>query len=234
MAAFVEFLRTLLADGRVVLRERPAVEAAERADARVLLADAYDDYRLGVAGPPLPFDAATALGMAEWLGLACWFLLRRDEPPEAVERALAPPPPPTSAAQHLSADLVLRFLPQVHRRARALDAADGLTRRLTELLRDWPLSGVLSDVEEGPRNQRTEDRGQRTDCPPPVLCPLSSVLWFDGHPGLLLLYAERLAERPRPAWVPAGPALPYVELAFAERNLPAPVPLPASAPSGQT
>jgi hypothetical protein len=212
MASFVEFLRTLLTDGRVVLRQRPAVDAAERAEARVLLADAYDDYRLDVAGPPLPFDAATALGMAERLWLACWFLVRRDEPPEAVERALAPPPPPASAAQHLSADLVLRFLPQVHRRARALDAADGLTRRLTELLRDWPLSGVLSDVEEGPR------------VPPE----------FDGHPGLLLLYAERLAERPRPAWVPAGPALPYVELAFAERNLPAPAPLPTGAPSEQT
>ncbi len=209
MASFVEFLRTLLTDGRVVLRHRPAVEAAERAEARVLLADAYDDYRLDVAGPPLPFDAATALGTAGRLWLACWFLLRRAEPPEAAERALAPPPPPKSAAQHLSADLVLRFLPQLHRRARALDPADGLTRRLTEWLRDWPLSGVLSDVGEGPRTAPE----------------------FDGHPGLLLLYAERLAERPRPAWVPAGPALPYVELAFAERNLPAPVPLPAAVPS---
>lgn len=212
MASFVEFLRTVLTDGRVVLRQRPRIEAAERAEARVLLADAYDDYRLDVAGPPLPFDAATALGMAERLWLACWFLLRRDEPPEAVERALAPPPPPASAAQHLSADLVLRFLPQVHRRARALAPTDGLTRRLTELLRDWPLSGVLSDVEEGPRT-----------------APL-----FDGHPGLLLLYAERLAGRPRPAWVPAGAALPYVALAFAERNLPAPAPLPAGAPAEQT
>src|SRR5438309_8580575 len=144
MASFVEFVRQLLTDGSVVLRQRPAVEAAERAEARLLLADAYDDYRLDVAGPPLPFDAATALGAAERLWLACWFLVRRDEPPEAVERALALPPPPASAAQHLSADLVLRFLPQVHRRARALDAADGLTRRLTEWLRDWPLSGVLS------------------------------------------------------------------------------------------
>jgi hypothetical protein len=212
MASFVEFVRRLLTDGSVVLHHRPTVEAAERAEARVLLADAYDDYRLDVAGPPLPFDAATALGMAERLWLACWSLLRRDEPPEAVERALALPPPPASAAQHLSADLVLRFLPQVHRRARALDAADGLTRRLTELLRDWPLSGVLSEVEEGPRTAPE----------------------FDGHPGLLLLYAERLAGRPRPAWVPSGPALPYVELAFAERNLPAPVPLPAGAPSEQT
>jgi len=212
MTPFVEFLRALLTDGRVVLRQRPAVEAAERAEARVLLADAYDDYRLDVAGPPLPFDAPTTLGMAERLWLACWFLVRRDEPPEAVERTLAPAPPPASAAQHLSADLVLRFLPQVHRRARALDAADGLTRLLAEWLRDWPLSGVLSDVDQPPRTAPE----------------------FDGHPGLLLLYAERLAERPRPAWVPAGPALPYVELAYAERNLPAPVPLPAGAPSGQT
>ena len=58
-----------------------------------------------------------------------------------------------------------------------------------------------------------------------------------GHPGLLLLYAERLAEHPRPAWVPRGPALPYVEMGLAERGLrlPALPPIPNSprAPSGR-
>jgi hypothetical protein len=43
-----------------------------------------------------------------------------------------------------------------------------------------------------------------------------------GHPGLLLLYAERLAEHLRPEWVPDGPARPYVELVFTQRGLPVP------------
>ena len=61
-----------------------------------------------------------------------------------------PLPPPAGAGQHLSADLLLRFLAQVHRRARGLAADDLLTGRLEGVLRQWPLSGVLSEVVEGP------------------------------------------------------------------------------------
>jgi hypothetical protein len=198
MASFLEFVRRLLEDGAVVLRERPAPRAAERRQAEEVLAAAYADYCLDVAGPPPAFDAAAALDAAERLWLACWFLVRRDEPPEALPKCLPLPRPPASAAQHLSADLMLRFAPQVHRRARAAEAADLLTGWLTRLLRQWPLTGVLSDVEEGP------------------LTPVE----LGGHPGLLLLYAERLADNLRPAWVPPdGPAREYVEMVCAERNL---------------
>ena len=62
------------------------------------------------------------------------------------------------------------------------------------LLRQWPLTGVLADVAEEPLT-------------PPE---------FDGHPGLLLLYAERLARHEKPAWVPHGKAFEYVELVFRE------------------
>src|SRR5262249_40436614 len=127
---------------------------------------------------------------------ACWFLVHHGEPPEVLEKALTMPTAPTTAAQHLSADLVLRFLAQVHRRAKAVDAADVLHGLLARLLRQWPLSGVLGDVEEGP----------------------SARVELDGHPGLLLLYAERLADHYKPAWVPAdGPAREYVEMIRAEK-----------------
>jgi hypothetical protein len=85
-----------------------------------------------------------------------------------------------------------------------------LTRCLAELLRRWPLTGVLADLEDGP------------------LAPVE----LGGHPGLLLLYAERLAESPRPAWVPRGPALPFVEMVFAERGLRVPAPPPPTAGEG--
>ena len=94
---------------------------------------------------------------------------------------------PPTPAHHLSADLTLRYLPQVLNRARGLDPTDPLIGLLEDVLRRWPLSGVLSDVAEA---------------------PLGS-LEFGGHPGLLLLYAERLAANDRPAWRPAqaGPGL---------------------------
>jgi hypothetical protein len=198
MASLVEFLGRLLKDGSVILTGRPDVQAEESAQAGSLLARAFADYCLEVAGPPVAFEQDSALRAARYLWLACWFLLHRDEPDADVKKVLAADQPPRSAAEHLSADLVLRFLPQVHRRARAVDAADVLTRRLEDLLRQYPLTGALADVEEGPLN-------------PPE---------FENHPGLLLLYAERLAEHPRPAWLAEqGPAREYAELVWAERGL---------------
>ena len=115
--------------------------------------------------------AGTALAAAEWTRRACWFLVSRGEPPGVVDRALGAPPAPRSAAEHLAADLTFRYLPAVHRRARAIDPGDVLALRLVEVLRRWPLSGSASDVEEGP----------------------TSPVDFGGHEGLMLLYAERLA-----------------------------------------
>jgi MoxR-vWA-beta-propeller ternary system domain bpX4 len=157
-----------------------------------------------VAGPPPPFDPDAAASAAGRVWCACWFLLHRADEPDTVEKALVMTPP-MNASQHLSADLTLRFLPQVHRRARALAAADPMTACLGRLLREWPLSGVLSDVSE-----------------PPLTPPE-----FDGHKGLLMLYAERLAANVKPAWLPTGSGLPYVELAFADRGLTVPVAEPA-------
>jgi len=193
MSSFVDFLRSLLEEGEVILAARPQSTPAQRQEARTFLEATYADYRLDVAGPPLDFHADTALWAGGLVWHACWYLLNHDEPAANLERDLAAPQP-ASAAQHLSADLVLRYLPQVHRRARALAPADRLTRLLAVVLRQWPLTGVLSDVEDGP----------------------GTPLEFDGHPGLLLLYAERLARTEKPAWVPAGRAFEYVELVFGE------------------
>lgn len=197
MSAFSEFLKGLLRDGAAVLHGRPEAAPPDAA-AVALLAGAYADHGLDLAGPAPPFDASAAAAAAACVWSACWFLLHHGEEADAVERALALPPAPTPGAA-LSADLTLRFLPQVHRRALALAPADPLTGALARLLREHPLSGVLSDVTE------------------PPLAPVD----FGGHARLLLLYAERLAANPKPAWVPVegGVGRPWVELAFAERGV---------------
>src|SRR5262249_54286450 len=97
-------------------------------------------------------------------------------------------------AAHLSADLTLRFLAPIHRRARGRDPADRLTSLLADILRRWPLSGVLADVEDE---------------------PLTSPDW-GGHAGLWMLYAERLAQNEKPAWVPRESGLEFVQLVYAE------------------
>jgi hypothetical protein len=212
MSALAEFLRLFLHEGRAVLRGAPAPAADSDRDAAAVLRQAYESHRLQVAGPPIDFDPKTALAAGRLVQQACWLLVSHAEPPAELERVLVLPGPPCSPSQHLSADLVLRSLPAVHRRARALDPADRLPALLADLFRRWPLSGVLSDVEEG---------------------PITS-LDFAGHPGLLLLYAERLAGHEKPAWVPQGPAAEYVALVWAEHGKDASALLQTAAGEGDT
>jgi hypothetical protein len=202
MAAFTQLVTHLLREGNVRLSEPPRLPPGERDGVLAALAAEHAAHALDVAGPPLPFVPAVALAATEFLAWACWFLVHRGEPAAGVERTLPALAGPHGAAEHLSGDVVLRFLGGVYRRARAAGAQDVLTARTEDVLRRWPLSGVLADL----------------DAPP------AAPLDLGGHPGLVLLYAERLAGRPRPAWVGEGAVREVVELVFAERGLPVPAP----------
>ena len=194
MPGLMSFLRELLEEGAVTLRVPPAPDPAEEREARNWLAQVFADYRLDVAGPYLQFDPVLAQAAAEFLWQACWCLVRRDLEAEPIEKFLRFPPQPQSPAHHLSVDLLFRYMPQLHRRSRALSKDDILTRRLEEVLCQWPLSGVLSDITTAPVGD----------------------LEFGGHPGLQLLYAERFGRHPRPEWQPPGRTGEYVELVCPE------------------
>jgi len=195
MSALADFLEELFSRGEVLLRDPPHTEP-DSPRAREILNESFAEERLRIAGPPIDFDADTATHAAAVLWRACWFLLEHDEPPATLEKLLVLPPHATAAA-HLSADLTLRYLPQILRRARSLSADDVLPRLLSKILREWPLSGAHADVADEP------------------LSPLT----FADHPGLMLLYAERLADHPKPAWVPAGRTREYLELVYQGRGL---------------
>ena len=187
MSELASFLQRTLYEGRILLRQAPT--RGDDAAAGPLLEKAYRAHALSVAGPAVPFEPAVALAAGRVLQAAAWYLLNQGA--ELDEAALRMPYAPTRPEHHLSADLVFRFLPVLHRRARALMANDPLPEHLATLLRRWPLSGVLSDVIEEPLT-------------PPDF----------GHAGLQMLYAERLARHDRPAWLPPPAGLPYVELVW--------------------
>ena len=200
MAAFQDFVTELFGEGKVVFRsDQPPRDRPTERDVAIL-ADAFATFALSVAGPPVSFDSRTACEAAELVRQASWALVNREERVADLRRRLRMTTAPASPAQHLSADLLLRYLPQILKRARGLDPTDPLIEILGDLLRRWPLSGVLSDVEEAPL-VATE---------------------FGGHPGLLLLYAERLSAHDRPAWRPdrSSPAYDYYELIHGARASP--------------
>jgi hypothetical protein len=188
MSALTTFLRGVLEAGRLMLREPLPAQADP--DALAALTEAYRLHALSVAGPPIAFDAPMAVAAGRVLYQAGWYLLNANEPVDAGQ--LKMPADPRTAAQHLSADLLQRYLPAVHRRARALRPDDELAAALANLLRRWPLSGVLAAIEDGP------------------LTPTD----FGGHPGLWLLYAERLAAHEKAGWFPTGRAIEAVELVW--------------------
>jgi hypothetical protein len=187
------FLGRLLREGRVAFDRppAPAERLADSAEAVATLREAFRIRSLEVAGTPIAFDAEVAARAGEVVRQACWALVCREDRPEQVGRRVAMPGRPRSASEHLSADLTLRFLPGVYRRARGIDPGDPLVEAIEGIFRAWPLSGVLAGLDEGPAS-------------PPDLA---------GHAGLMLLYAERFAIEKRSEWRPAeGPASDYVEL----------------------
>jgi hypothetical protein len=192
MAAFSEFLTQLLDEGKIVFRSGKLPQDRPSDRDAAMLAEAFATLALSVGGPPIVFEARTACEAAELVRQASWALVSREERPEELKRRIRMVTTPRTPAHHLSADLMLRYLPQILRRARGLDPVDPLIEILADVLRRWPLSGVLSDVEEGP-----------------LTAP-----HFGGHPGLLLLYSERLAADDRPAWrpEPSSPAYDYYNL----------------------
>lgn len=191
MAALATFLEHLFATGEARLTERP--DGGDRREVRAVLRKAFAEYRLDVAGPPIELDEDSAAAAALFTARACWFAVSRDEPPEHVTALLKTLAEPKTPAAHLSVDLALRYVVTVYRRVHAQNPEDTLVARLAETLRRYPLTGVLSDVADGPTGDLT----------------------LGGHRGLELLYAERLAANFRPAWLPAnGRTREVVELVF--------------------
>jgi hypothetical protein len=195
-----QFLAQLFDEGKIIFRAAPRDRPS--ASAVAVLTAAFEVYSLAIAGPRIAFDAELALAAAELLRQASWALVNRDERMTDLVKRLKMPVSPLTPSQHLSADLTMRYLPQVLRRARGLDPSDPLVTQLANVLRTWPLSGVLADVAE------------------PPLVPVQ----FGGHPGLMLLYAERLIGNDRPFWRPIqkGPSWEYYELVLQEHGQPVP------------
>jgi hypothetical protein len=197
-APFHVFLNELLKEGKIVFRSARAPRDPISPPAVTLLAEAFRIHSAAVAGPPIAFDSETASASAECLRQSSWALVNHDERIADLRKRLNMPISPRTPSQHLSADLTFRYLPQVLRRARGLNPDDPLVECVANLLRRWPLSGVLSDVVEGPI-ERIE---------------------LGSHPGLLLLYAERLTRNDRSSWRPERSTLAweYYQLARGERS----------------
>ncbi|WP_354580336.1 hypothetical protein [Hymenobacter sp. UYP22] len=119
---------------------------------------------------PMPaFEAAAALWAARFLYRAVQLTVLRELDDTAVRVWLQEFPGLGTPEAQYSADLLLRHLPDLLRLCQGLAPADALVLHLQATLVRWPLSAVGAKLPDLPD-------------PAPVL----------GHPGLRLLYADRL------------------------------------------
>lgn len=145
---YVPFLQALFEHGRVVVGTgEPSAEDLQAGD-RVL---AEMEARNRLDGPAdLPkYERPTARWAAMTVYQSCRLIAIRAISAEEA-RDLLPPPPVNAdtAADHYSADLTLRFLPDVLRLAEEQSQADPVCKMLRALAHQWPLSSVgIRDLE---------------------------------------------------------------------------------------
>lgn len=88
------------------------------------------------------FEPSAALWGAKTMYFACQYLLNRNEEIAAVKVKLTDFEGEVSAGAMLSADLCLRFLPQIATQARLMNADDPLFEVLEKILKKWHYSAI--------------------------------------------------------------------------------------------
>ena len=164
------FLSELLTTGAVTLASKPApFSADDQQGALALLRAAHADDACHLPLQAPAFDAEAAAWAAAYLFHAIQLTLVRELDESVIAACLADFGGERSPAAIYSADLTLRYLPDVLHLARGLAPGDVLVARLHDTLRRWPFSGVGT----GPAEPEAE----------------AAVL---SHPALRLAYVDRI------------------------------------------
>lgn len=137
------FLTTLFESGSVQVPQVREISRGEREEASRVMGEFERGYRLSLAGAPPAFALDIACHAAETMYRLCQCLVYRELEPHTVlsPHTLAHEGPRTPA-DHYSADLVFRFLPDVWRLAKDASENDPLLALILSLGSRWPLSSV--------------------------------------------------------------------------------------------
>jgi hypothetical protein len=155
-----------------------------------------------------PFDATAAAYGARALYAACQLLAYRNFIDADLAEVIIIPPCRPNPAEHFSVDLVMQFLQDVLRLAKAAAPQDPLVTWLLELGRRWPLSSVgianIGDVDASPLKENsalwrlyldrvlaTEDRARLVDSD----ARRAIAALIGAYPGLAGALAGALAEQ---------------------------------------
>ena len=164
--ALTKFLESLFENGRVQVPEPDRIAADDLQNAAAFLKDTEKIWRSNQPDGLPEFDVEPALWAAEVVFRSAQFQVFRDVNAEFIEQAFQQTETSFAALDrslpqtHYSADLCLRYLPDVLRLVRSGAADDPLVQIIESLLKDWPLSAVgVQEIELVKRPVAFRDEG---------------------------------------------------------------------------
>ncbi|MBI3099258.1 MAG: hypothetical protein HYY93_13610 [Planctomycetes bacterium] len=141
--SLTHFLKALRETGEVPVSTSRDLFPEDDAPSLRVLRDWDSEARLSLGHEPPPFAAGPALWAARLLYRGCRALVDRATDTSTLQRHLAAPCPASpSPSVAYSADLALRYLPDLFRLSKGLSEDDPLNASLLRLAREWPLSSV--------------------------------------------------------------------------------------------
>jgi hypothetical protein len=140
---FLDSIRHLRRHEEMIIYDRfnPQGLAGEDAVSQ-FLREEYEQECIEYPGTCPVFETDAALWAARMVYIASQFLLYRDKGLPETREYLLPCPSGRTPGAILSADLCLRFLPSIMKKAKELSSEDWLVMILEEHLRTWHFSGV--------------------------------------------------------------------------------------------
>ena len=142
------FISTLLSEGKVSVKGRlTPLEAQDISEAKKILHAYYGDdiFEMPYAAPG--FSEEAAIWGAEYLYKAVQLIVLRDVEEEMFNNELKSFTGQLTPAVIYSADLMLRYLPQLFELAKGLAPGDSLVQILKNTARQWPCSSVGIEVD---------------------------------------------------------------------------------------
>ena len=142
------FIVNLLTKGKVSVKGR--LESFEKNDldeAKRLLKDYYDADILEMSHAVPGYSEEAALWAAEYLYKAVQLTVIRDAGKEIVEEQLKAYAGLIDVSAIFSADLMLRYLPQLFHLAKGLAPGDVLVEELRKIALQWPFSSVGVELD---------------------------------------------------------------------------------------
>ncbi|MBO9732257.1 MAG: hypothetical protein J7623_26685 [Chitinophaga sp.] len=137
------FINHLVREGQVtVVNQLIPFTQQELQDTQTILADYYQQDILEIPGTAPDFDAAAALWSAGYIYRIVQLAMLRDAGTAQLQEWLTPYPLPQTAAAIYSADLCLRYLPDLLSLSKGLAPDDPLVQQIRETAMQWPFSST--------------------------------------------------------------------------------------------